>query len=44
MTELKTLLQSLTPISDKEFDDSKRNFYDIQFKKRRVITSKRKNL
>ena len=33
MDKLKTYLQSLAPITDKEFEDSKSNFYKVQLKK-----------
>lgn len=33
MDKLKTILQSLTAMSDKEFEDSKSDFYTVHLKK-----------
>lgn len=42
MDKLKTFLQTLTPISDKEFEESKSNFYEVNLKKGDLLLQKGK--
>jgi len=42
MDKLKTLLQTLTPISDKEFEDSKSDFYKVHLNKGDLLLQKGK--
>lgn len=42
MDKLKTFLQTLTPISDSEYEDSKANFYELRLKKGDILLQKGK--